>query len=307
MKNPKYDQRWVLIANPVSGTGKHRQSVYQVAKELQKAGHTPEILWTTGHGHAEELATVAVRQGATHVVVCGGDGTIHEVVNGLVVSRPATDAVTLGIIPLGRANDLARTLNISRDLSSIIETLLSGSVRTIDLGKAAERYFITVATLGFDTAVAQYVAAGRAPGFFPITAAYLYGTLVNLLSYQPVWVQLKDEGNGFDGPVFLAAVGNTSSYGGGMKIAPTAVADDGRLDLCLVHQIPRLDVVKLLPSVFSGSHIKHPKVSIHSFQKIEITTKAPIAIWADGEPVAQTPVVFEVMPRALRVLAPEGN
>jgi len=223
-----------------------------------------------------------------------------------MASRLAAEDVTLGVVPLGWGNDLARALNIPRGIFSGMETLLSDSVRIIDLGKVAERYFITVATLGFDTVVAQYVAAGRAPNFFPATAAYLYGTLVNLFSYQPVWVRLSGDPDDFEGPIFLAAVGNTSSYGGGMKIAPTAVVDDGRLDLCLVHQIPRLDVVKMLPSVFSGRHIKHPKVSMHSFRKMEITTRAPIAIWTDGEPATQTPVVFEVVPRALRVLAPLG-
>jgi diacylglycerol kinase family enzyme len=151
------------------------------------------------------------------------------------------------------------------------------------------------------------VAAGRPPRFFTGATAYLYGTLVNLLRYQSIWVRLSGDLDDFQGPVFLAAVGNTSCYGAGMKIAPTAVVDDGRLDLCLVQQIPRLDVVRMLPSVFSGRHIKHPRVSMHSFRKIEITTKVPIAIWADGEPVAQTPALFEVVPRALRVLAPRGR
>jgi len=306
MENSRSDQRWVLIANPVSGRGRRRHLVDQVAKQLQEAGCTPELLWTTRRRHAEELATIAVRQGATHVVACGGDGTIHEVVNGLVASRPAPDAVTLGVVPLGRCNDLARTLNIPCDLCSGVQTLLSASVRTIDLGKVAERYFITVATLGFDTVVSQYVAAGRPPRFFTGTTAYLYGTLVNLLRYQSVWVRLSGDLNDFEGPVFLVAIGNTSFYGGGMKIIPTAVVDDGRLDLCLVRQLPRLDVVKMLPSVFSGGHIKHPKVSMHSFRKMEVTAKESIAIWADGEPTSQTPAVFQVVPRALRVLAPEG-
>jgi len=306
MKNFGSDQRWVLIANPVSCRGRRHHLVAQVARRLQEAGRTPELLWTTGCGHAEELATIAVRQGATHVVACGGDGTIHEVVNGLVASRLATDAVTLGVVPLGRCNDFARTLNIPCDLCSVVQTLLSTSVRTIDLGKVAERYFITVATLGFDTVVSQYVAAGRSPRFLTGTLAYLYGTLVNLLRYQSVWVRLSGDLDEFEGPVFLAAIGNTSFYGGGMKITPTAVVDDGWLDLCLIRQVPRLDVVKMLPSVFSGGHIKHPKVSMHSFQKMEVTAKESMAIWADGEPAAQTPAVFQVVPHALRVLAPGG-
>ena len=297
-------ERWVLIANPVSGRRGQRQLVDQVAKRLEGAGRSPRIMWTARRGHAEELARIAVREGATHVTACGGDGTVNEVVNGLVASKVGTEIVTLGIVPLGRCNDLACTLNIPRRLPLVVQTLLSGNVNTVDLGKVNGRYFVTVASLGLDTVVNQYAAEGKPPFFLTGTVAYLYGTLVNLFRYQFIWVRLSGDMGEFEGSIFLAAVGNTTTYGGGMRIVPTAVIDDGRLDLCLVRKTPRLDVVKMLPRVYYGGHVKHPKVSMHTFRRMEITSREKVAIWADGEPIAHTPAVFRVVPRALRVLAP---
>lgn len=304
MKSSRSDEHWFLIANPVSGRGRQNHLVKQVVDYLQEAGITPKLMWTDKRGHAEELASMAVRDEATHIVVLGGDGTIHEVVNGIMSSRTSVDSVILGILPLGTCNDLARELNISRKLSLGIQTLLNGIVRFVDLGKVAERYFITVATLGFDTRVSQYVASGAVPGVFRGTMKYLYGALATLFHYHLVQVHLRSDIDEFEGPIFLAAIANTSSYGGGMKIAPTAMIDDGCLTLCLVRQISHLEVVKLLPRVFSGKHINHPSVSTSIFRKLEITSREPLAIWADGEPVAQTPASFQVIPRTLPLLVP---
>jgi len=303
----KPEERWVLIANPISGKGRQDQLVHQVADHLQKARGTPKILWTARRGHAEELAATAVREGATHVVAIGGDGTIHEIVNGIVNARTSVDSVILGILPLGTCNDLARELKIPRKLSSGIQTLLSGRVRFVDLGKVGERYFTTVATLGFDTSVSQYVASGAGPGFLSGTMKYLYGALATLVRYRSVRVHLRGDHNEFEGPVFLAAIANTSYYGGGMKIAPTALIDDGGLTLCLVRQMSRMEVVRMLPTVFSGKHIRHPKVSTSFVRRLEVTSSEPVAIWADGEPIARTPATFQVVPHSLPLLVPHGG
>lgn len=306
------DEHWFLIANPVSGRGKRRHVPEQVAERLRQAGREAELRWTARQGHAEELASIAVREGATHIVVCGGDGTAHEAVNGIMstplalsqVEGPQVNRVTFGIVPLGRCNDLACTLGIPRETAAAVQTLLDGNIRTIDLGVVNGRYFNTVATLGFDSVVAQYVNDGHVPKLLTGTSAYLYGTLVNLVRYRSVWVRITGDAGEFEGRIFLAATGNTPRYGGAMKIAPPAVVDDGHLDLCLVREVPRWDVVQMLPRVFSGGHTRHPRVSLHTLRRMEVTTREPVSIWADGEPVTTTPAVFQVAPRALRVLAP---
>lgn len=297
-------ERWVLIANPVSGTGKRRHLVERVAHQLQQAGRAPELIWTARHQHAEELAGIAVQDGATHVIACGGDGTVHQVVNGVLKARHAGGAVTVGIVPLGRCNDLARALGIPLAPGAMAPTLLKGTVRTIDLGTVGDQYFNTVATLGFDSLVAEYVAAGRPPRFLTGTSAYVYATLVNLLRYHPFEMRLRGDFGTVEGPMLLAATGNTSSYGGRMKIVPTAAPDDGALDVCLVRHVSRWEVLRMLPTVFSGSHVKHPKVSLHRTRNLEIATQAPLSVWADGERVGSTPITFGIVPNALRILAP---
>ncbi|MSQ13182.1 MAG: diacylglycerol kinase family lipid kinase [Dehalococcoidia bacterium] len=298
------DERWLLIANPISGRGKKRYLVEQVAARLRDAGRSVDLTWTQRQGHAEQLASIAVREGATHVVCCGGDGTAHEVVNGIKRAQAPTGAVTFGLVPLGRCDDLARTLNIPRDPLAAVQTLLAGNVRAIDLGVVNGCYFNTVATMGFDSVVAAYVNDGKTPRVLTGRSAYIYGTLVSLMRYRPIWVRITGDGGDFEGPVFLAATGNAAIYAGGMKIAPPAVVDDGRLDLCLVREVPKLDVLQMLPKVFSGGHTRHPRVSMHTFTRMEIATKEPVTIWADGEPVTKTPAVFQVAPKALGVLAP---
>lgn len=297
-------ERWALIANPLSGGSKKRRAVDEAASQLRKAGQIPELFWTARRGHAEELARQAIKERFTKIVACGGDGTIHEVVNGMMSPAPAPGAVTLGILPIGTGNDLARELKISAALSSSMNTLLNGRARFIDLGMVGNRYFTTVATLGFSAAVSRLTVSSKLPGFFTGAAAYLYATLVTLFRYRAVTVRLSGDFHEFEGPVFLAAVGNGKFYGGGMKIAPSAIPDDGQLDLCLVRQLSRLKVIGMLPRVFSGGHTRCSEVSMHCLTKLEVSTKEPADIWADGELIGMTPALFRIAPRALSVLAP---
>ena len=185
-----------------------------------------------------------------------------------------------------------------------VETVSRGTARRIDLGRIGHRYFVTAATLGFDTEVSRYVAEGKPPFFLRGMPAYIYGTLVQLARYRDVEVHLRGDFGEFEGPIFLAATSNTPTYGGRLKIAPSAVLDDGRLDLCLVKSASRWDVVRMIPRVFSGSHVKHPAVSIQPLRRLEIDSNQPLWVWADGEPVAETPATIEVVPSSLAVLVP---
>ena len=296
---------WAIIANPVAGRGRARKSAPYLAKRLEAAGHTVAVSWTASNGDAETLAREASNQGVSRVVACGGDGTIHQVINGLMTAQPPGGKATImGIVPLGRCNDLASTLGIPTNSAKAAEVLLAGNHRLIDLGRVGHRYYSTVATLGFDTEVSKYVANGKHPFFLKGTLAYLYGTLIQLVRYRDVDVLLSWDFGRYEGPIFLAATGNTPNYGGRMKITPSALIDDGLLDLCLVRSAPRWDVLRMIPKVFSGTHGKHPAVSMNPIKRLEIESDITLSIWADGEPVAETPTVIEVVPGALPTLVP---
>ncbi|MFQ5934693.1 MAG: diacylglycerol/lipid kinase family protein, partial [Dehalococcoidia bacterium] len=210
--------RWAVIANPVAGRGRGTKLGGQVSRLLRRAGMDVDPLWTSRPGDGERLASLAVKEGAQGLLVCGGDGTLHEVVNGLYHSSEHPEEVPLGIAPAGRCNDFRGCLGLPKDPERIVDAVVDGAVRRVDLGRIGDRYFATVATLGFDSAVGQYVADGRSPFFLSGTPAYLYSLFVQLLSYRDVRVKLKGDSVDFEGDVFLAATGNTPSYGGKMKI-----------------------------------------------------------------------------------------
>ena len=294
--------QWTIIANPTSGKGGSRPLAIQIGGALTFAGIANEVLRTTRPGEAESMARAAVDEGRTGVLACGGDGTFHEVING-VMSRPQGSEVIVGIAPSGRCNDFASALGLPRTAKAIGGLIVTGRSRRVDLGLVGARYFATVATLGFDSTVSQYVADGRVPRFLKGTSSYLYAISVQLFRYKDKIVRLEGDGLDYSGPTFLAATANTRQYGGNMKIAPDALPDDGALDVCLVESVPRREVVRILPGVFTGEHTAHPAVSMHRVKKLRIETDSPMPIWADGERISETPAEISVAPGALKLLA----
>lgn len=262
-----------------------------------------ELVGTRGRGDAEEIA--ARRSEAdgveTCVVACGGDGTIQEVVNGLL--SPIAGRGTLGIVPAGRCNDFARALGIPSGANEAGRLLLEGGSRSVDLGRAGGRYFCTVAAVGFDAVVSRYVNDHRLP--LRGMSAYVFATLRALWSYRTADMVLTGEFGVYEGPVFLAASANTSSYGGAMRIAPDASAFDGALRICLVTRISRWQVIPLLPRVIAGRHPRLAQVRMLTSRSIRIASATGdgwAEIWADGEPMGVLPVTIEAIPGAVRVV-----
>ena len=300
-------ESWAIIANPVAGRSRAERHAGLLASAIEQKGEPVVVSLTAGAGDAEELARTAANSGATRIVACGGDGTVHEVVNGIKSSANDGDGIALGIISTGRCNDLNFALGLPQDSTEAVDYLVRSEVRTVDLGRIGDRYFTTIATLGFDSEVSQYVAEGSPPRFLRGTPAYLYGAVIKLIKYRSQWVSLKGDFGEFEGAVFLAATGNTTRYGGRMKVTPSAIIDDGLLDVCLVRPVPRLEVLRMLPKTFRGRHVDHPAVSMYQTRRLEIDSREPLSLWADGELITQTPATIEVVPRGLSVLVPPGG
>ena len=298
---------WAIIANPVAGRNRAERNATRLARAIEEKGESADVSITGGPGNAEEMTRKAVNAGATRVVACGGDGTVNEVVNGIKSSANGGDGVALGIVSTGRCNDLNFGLGLPGNSKEAMEYLVRSEVRPIDLGRIGDRYFTTIVTLGFDSEVSQYVDEGSPPRFLRGTPAYLYAAVVKLIKYRNQWVSLKGDFGEFEGSVFLAATGNTTRYGGRMKVTPTAVVDDGLLDLCLVQPVPRLEVLRMIPKTFSGKHVDHPAVTMYQTRRLEIDSKEPLSLWADGEPITKTPATIEVVPHGLSVLVPPAE
>jgi len=303
--------RIVIIANPMSGRGRCAGMLDSVVEQLRGQGIGVTVVRTDRSGDAEWLAAEAACDESDRprcVAGCGGDGTIQEVASALAKLRNMLGdrCPALGLVPVGRCNDLARVLGLSPSIPAIVDVLAHGQPVPLDLGRINERYFCTVATMGFDAAVSRYVDQMQNP--LSGTPAYLYGAARVLMSYRPPTVTLEGDFGRFSGEIFLASTANTATYGGSIPIAPGADPTDGWLDLCVIHSenAPKRQLLPLLAKVLQGRHVGHPAVRLVRTRRVRIESQSLQELWADGECVANTPATIEVVPRAIRVMLPRG-
>jgi diacylglycerol kinase (ATP) len=295
----------MIVVNPTSGKGKAARMAAAVADRLRAAGVQTTVCHTLARGDAGRITHQSCADGTAPpdaVVACGGDGTVQEVAHALAILRPilGEQCPALGLAPAGRCNDFARALGVFPRPDLVVDRLLHAAAQPVDLGRVNERYFCTVATAGIDAEVSQYVDTMRMP--LTGTIAYLYGALRVLARYRPRGLHIEGDFGVIDRPVFIASGANTSSYGGAVPIAPDASPTDGQLDLCVIEFMSRLKALGMIPAVLRGKHLEHPGVQLVRTKRLTIRAPAPLALWADGEPVGQTPAIIDVVPGAVRVL-----
>ncbi|MDI9637407.1 diacylglycerol kinase family lipid kinase [Kamptonema cortianum] len=299
-----------IVTNPFSGRrkGQHQAAFLQslfdsVSQPVDIAflestapgGRVRELEFP--EGSAGWLARRAAGEGYDIVAAAGGDGTVNEVASALIGSE-----AVLGILPMGTGNDLARTIGVGTDLKRAAECIATGTVREIDCGRVGNGYFVNVAGCGFDAQVATKINSGFK--FLKGRPAYLAAVMSTLLSYRPIPINLTVDGIQHQLEVMLCAVANAKCYGGGMMIAPQADLSDGLLDVVVVKSVGKLEFLRAFPRVFSGNHLSHPKVESFRGKSIRIESAVDAPVLADGEEIGTTPVEFEVVPRALKVLVP---
>jgi diacylglycerol kinase (ATP) len=284
-----------MLLNPSSGRGRGGRALASLARLCQRHGIAIEE-----SGSADDLARRARRaadEGVERLLVAGGDGTWHWAAQGLAGSECA-----LAPIPLGTGNDLARELGYPLDAERAFAAALAGARDRIDLGRIGERYFCGVAGVGFDAAVAEYARTRVRRLRGPIV--YAWATLASLATYRPPNVRLSSDGGDFEGPVFLVAFANTSHYGGGMRIAPSADPRDGRLDVVVLTRTSKGRLLRVFPKVYRGAHVDDPSVRIFRATVAEVSFDAEQLVNADGEfagRVADAALQFSVAPAALAV------
>lgn len=331
---------FILIANPISGKGHAKNVAEQAYTALTKSGAQGHLTFTSASGDAKRFAQEAVSDGIRSVIACGGDGTLHEVVNGIAM----VPDVTLGVLPCGRGNDFAAAIGIPLKPETAIATLVSGTPIRVDLGccysssrrsavsnqqesvdssatslpttdnrepttlssdsqqSMADCYFTTIATCGYDTEVSRRAAKGTP--LFAGTASYAYAAVETLFYYEPPFVRLEGDFGVHEGPILLAATGITNRYGGGFQIVPNARIDDGLFDVCIIRPVSPLTVLRLMVTLFWGGHVSHPAVSMHQTRTLTIETDPPMLLYADGEPMCETPATIEIIKEGLAVMAP---
>ena len=295
----------MIIVNPTAGGGRAGRLVPWLRERLATR---PEIrLEVTGRpGEAEALAAAALREGRGRVVAVGGDGTVQEVVNGLC---HAADAMaSLGIVPVGSGNDLARSLALPSDPAEAWRAAIGRVTRSIDVARATngagrERSFASAGGIGFDAQVAAAMTDRR--GWRASRAGYLLTAIAELRRFEnrPVRVRL-DGAEPIIGPAFMVAFANGAFYGGGMRIAPDARVDDGLLDVCVVADISRLTALGQVPNLYRGTHVRHAAVTMHRAVTIEIEGADGTTAHLDGEPFGGLPLRVTLEPGRLEVAVP---
>jgi diacylglycerol kinase (ATP) len=282
-----------LLLNPASDRG--RASTRLAAALRSKR---VEIIETADPSEMTAQAQRAADEGLDRVLVGGGDGAIHYAIQGLAGSDCA-----LGIVPLGSGNDLARALGIDLDPDTAFRRAVQGSPKAIDLGRIGDRVFAGVLGLGIDGDVCRIMQ--RLPAWLPGSAAYAYAALRSLMGFRPPRLRVEYAGGAYEGRVLLAGLANSPFFGGGMRIAPRALLDDGWLDLVIVEQVSWPTLLRVFPRVYRGRHLSHPAVHCARVRRVSFHADPPRTFYADGEPLMDShdsPTPVEIWPAALRVV-----
>jgi len=331
------DRRVLIIANPTSGKGRGAQTAEDVHALLQRRQIESRICYTTSAGDAERITREAcgsvktdIPDSAEHghasvdhatpdhpdnsdnsnlpdtIVACGGDGTVQQIAAVLAELRikGCENVPAMGLAPTGRCNDFARVLGITREPEAIANILIDGIRTPIDLGRVNDRFFCTIATLGYDAEISNFVDTMRMP--LRGTLAYLYGAIRVLFRYRSKTIRIEGDFGKIERAVFLVSTANTSSYGGAIPIAPDATPTDGLLDICVIDRASRIRAMYVIPIVVRGNHADLSGITIVRSKAIRIDSDEHVELWADGERIGQTPVTIEAVPGAIDVLLTKG-
>ena len=291
----------LVVVNPAAGGGRAGQTWSQ----LEPFAHgIADIDSVTPQGADATRAAVAfaLERGYARIVAFGGDGTAHLVVNALLAAGVG-ERITLGVVPAGTGSDLARALAVPRDERTALARALLGPPAPLDAGRCEGArggfYFVNIASAGIGGQVDEMVNALAGRG----TTAFLHATLAALRRYRCVPVRIALDGEAwYEGPILVAAVANGTSFGKGMRVAPRASTDDGLFDVVVAGEIGGLDLLRRLPQLYLGWHLRARPVRYRRARIVRLEPLAPLPVFdADGETYPSGPATFTLLPAALRV------
>lgn len=292
--------RMLLIVNPEARHGETGPLVPVIEQLLQSASY--DIVLTTHMGHASEIARDA--QGCDAIVAVGGDGTVHEVLNG-IMARPEPRPA-LGLIPTGSGNDTRRTLGVSEDIAEATLTLVSGQRRRFDIGRCNGVYFNNSFAAGLDARVTakavEYKTTTKRSGLWLYLTALIH-VLFNELYSHRVRISWDDEPPVED-ELLAAAMTIGPTYGGGFKITPDAIPDDGLLEVCVIDPLSLPQALMRLPFVVLGKHTGMKVVRMSRRRKVVIESDDPMPAQIDGEVMVSRHFQVEIVPNAVECIVP---
>lgn len=289
----------LFIVNPAAGRGKNAaiNSISLIESFCKGRGINYVIEKTSYKGHATLLARHAAtsKTKVDAVISVGGDGTLLEVVNGLVGSN-----MLLGVLPAGTGNDFARAIGIPANVKEALKSIVKKKIKLIDVGKLGDVFFTNVASVGFDAEIVRDIIKYKK--FIPGKASYLVAALIKFFTFKFKHISVNIDGKEMKSKILLVAIANGTHYGGGMKVNPHGDIDDGYLDVIMINHVPRYKIPLLMAKFAKGDYTHLPFVKTYRCKEITINSQDNLVINADGDIFGSTPATFSVKPLSLNVI-----
>lgn len=294
----------VVIANPRSGRGRVGQELPEIERQLNARKLGYRIVETQGPGHASTVAREALLGGERFLVAVGGDGTVQEVVNGMLEDdRAVGEGGVLGVIAAGSGCDFVRTFGLPQDVPRAVRHLEGDRLYPIDVarvdyvedGATVTRYVPNIAEVGLGGAVVR--RAARLPRWLG-RSRYFWGFWLSVRKYRPCRITVRADAKEWEGRANNVVVANGQFYGGGMKISPRSYPGDGLLDI-QISTGPKSEAFTLIPKIYRGEHVPHPHIKEMRGRKITVDAERPLPIEGDGEVLGLTPATFTVVPEVI--------
>jgi YegS/Rv2252/BmrU family lipid kinase len=302
--------KWLVIINPNAGRGKGKKDSSRIQSLLTKAGLDFSVRFTEHKGHAIVHSLSGIAEGFRKIIVVGGDGTLNEVVNGALLNKtcPPND-ITIGLIPVGTGNDWGRMFGISLNYGRAIADIAENKSMRHDIGyvkyfegeEQKERYFINIAGLGFQSVVVKRSNHQKDKGRGG-KMIYFYSLLRTLFTYRNARVEISIDDEKITSDIFSINLGNGRYSGGGMSQTPDALPDDGLLDVTIINDIGKIEIIRNLKLLYDGTILSHPKIDGYRCRHLSVRSDSVIYADADGETLGHTPLEFSIIPSCINII-----
>lgn len=291
----------LFIINPAAGKGKALSYVDKINNIFKNRSDEYEIVITEREGHAIEVVRDRVEREQWVVYSIGGDGTLNEVLNGIINSDS-----TLGIIPAGSGNDFARTIINPKGIEELLQDTIRGSEQYIDVAKFNDRYYINIASVGLDAVVADNAGKYKKRKFISGPMAYIIGVIEALIKFKSIRCTFEVNGETFEDEMYLIAAANGRSYGGGLKIAPLADISDGMLDVYAIRKPALLSIISFIFKILRGRDTSSiSEVKYIRCKSLKVKSEKEVIVNIDGELQFVNEMNFEIVPKAIKVMIPK--
>lgn len=284
-----------VILNPAAGRGRARRHIDGVVSYLRERGAAVDVHESTSPRDLTVVAAESSRADYDRVVVCGGDGTVNLAIREFDLAHG-----TLAVIPGGSGDDFVKVAGVPRHWQRACDAIFDGSTREVDVALANGTRFVCIAGMGFDSDVAEF--ANSKAKFLRGSAIYLYAVLRVLPRFRPYRMRISIDGTVRSENIMMFVVGSAPQYGGGIRIVPFAQIDDAVLDFCVVRECTRVTLLKTLPLVYTGAHVRSSFVETGRGREFHIESERPLAVFADGERVTETPVTIGLAKEKLKLI-----